>query len=62
MASHVESLEEIKEICIERDISTPELDEKISDTIKEMNEIIIGNARAADELEKAIKFATLDQI
>ena len=52
MASHVESLEEIKEICIERDISTPELDEKISDTIKEMNEIIIGNARAADELER----------
>ena len=36
MESHVDSLEEIREICIERDISTPELDEKIGNTIQEM--------------------------
>ena len=60
MESHVDSLEDIKELLIERDISTPELDEKISDTIQEMYQIIKGQALAANELEKALKSTSLD--
>jgi len=60
MESHVDSLEDIKELLIERDISTPELDEKISDTIQEMYQITKGQALAENELEKALKSTSLD--
>ena len=62
MHAHVEQLEEIREIFIERKINIPELEEKIEDTLEEMEQIILDQNKAAEVLEEALKSAKASQL